>query len=142
VAVTSRHAIAFAAGALFALGLGISGLSDPAKVLAFLDVTGGAWDPALMFVMGAALAVHAPVIRAARGRSRPWRGERYDWPEASAIDRRLVAGAAIFGVGWGLSGYCPGPALVGAASLYPRTLVFIAGVIAGAVVARALVQKK
>ena len=133
-----KIAVAFAAGALFALGLGISGMSDPWNVLAFLDITGGAWNPALMFVMAAALAVHAPVVRVARGRPRPWRGERFDWPDASAIDRRLVAGAAIFGVGWGLSGYCPGPAVVGAASLYPRTLVFLAGVIAGMLLFRVL----
>ena len=137
-----RIPVAFAAGALFALGLGISGMSNPWNVLAFLDVTSGAWNPALMFVMCSALAMHAPLVRVARGRPRPWRGERFDWPGAGTIDRRLVAGAAIFGVGWGLSGYCPGPAVVGAASLYPRTMVFLAGVIAGAVTARVLAQKK
>jgi uncharacterized membrane protein YedE/YeeE len=139
-----RLGLAFGIGALFALGLGISGMTNPANVIGFLDMSGGAWDPALAFVMGAALAMHAPLVRAARGRPRPWRAEQFDWPPRAAIDARLVGGAAIFGVGWGLSGYCPGPALVGAASLYPRALVFIAALAIGAMIGRALAgdQKK
>jgi len=139
-----RIALAFGVGALFALGLGISGMTNPANVIGFLDLAGGAWNPSLAFVMGAALMMHAPLVRVARGRSRPWRAERFDWPTLSGIDARLVGGAAIFGVGWGLSGYCPGPALVGAASLYPRALVFVAALALGAMLGRAITgdQKK
>jgi uncharacterized protein len=139
-----RLIVAAGVGALFALGLGISGMANPANVLGFLDLTGGAWDPTLMFVMGAALIVHAPLVRIARGRPQPWRADRFDWPSRTGIDARLVGGAAVFGVGWGLSGYCPGPALVGAASLLPRTLVFVAALAVGAMIGRAIAgdQKK
>jgi uncharacterized membrane protein YedE/YeeE len=91
--------------------------------------------------MGGALLIHAPLVRIARGRPKPRFGDRFDWPTRSAIDVKLVAGAAVFGVGWGLSGYCPGPALVGAASLIPRTLVFVAALAVGAMIGGAI-QKK
>lgn len=127
-------------GALFALGLGISGMADPNNILGFLDVTSGAWNPALLFVMAGALLIHAPAVRIARGRSRPWRAGRFAWPQGRAIDARLVGGAAIFGVGWGLSGFCPGPAIVGVAALHPNTLVFVATLTIGAMIGRAVTR--
>jgi uncharacterized protein len=127
---------AAAAGALFALGLVISGMTDPAKVIGFLDV-GGAWDPALAFVMGAALAVYAPVAWLAKQRRHPVFDTRFHLPQDSRIDRRLLAGAAIFGVGWGLSGYCPGPALVSVTS-GTGALGFVAAMVLGMALARLL----
>jgi uncharacterized membrane protein YedE/YeeE len=101
--------VPFACGALFALGLALSGMTDPAKVVGFLDV-GGAWDPSLALVMLGAIAVYLPVYLVVR-RRRPELA-----PASGAIDARLVGGAALFGIGWGLVGYCPGPAIVSLAS--------------------------
>lgn len=105
-----RIASSFAAGLLFGLGLLVSGMADPAKVLAFLDVT-GRWDPSLAFVMAGAVAVSAAGYRAARRRGRPLLAPRLEIPTRRDLDPRLLAGAAVFGVGWGLVGLCPGPAL-------------------------------
>jgi len=130
-------ALAVVAGAVFAIGLAVAGMTVPAKVTGFLDV-GGAWDPTLALVMLGAIAVYAPVVRIARRRRRPLASQWFHWPTPRAIDARLVGGAAIFGVGWGLSGYCPGPALasigIGAAS----ALVFVAAMVAGIAVTRAV----
>src|SRR5262249_49147426 len=118
-----RTAVAVLAGALFAGGLVIAGVTEAAKVTGFLDI-GGAWDPSLPFVMAGAILVYAPIARFVRARRAPLYGDRYHWPSERAIDLRLVAGAVVFGVGWGLSGYCPGPALVGIAGGAPATVVF------------------
>ncbi len=107
--------LAALAGILFGLGLGISGMTQPTKVIAFLDV-GGAWDPSLACVMMSAIGVHFLGVRLAKKRGVPIFGDRFAWPPGADIDRPLLAGAAIFGVGWGLGGFCPGPALVSAAS--------------------------
>lgn len=128
--------LAAAAGALFALGLVIGGMTIPAKVTGFLDV-GGAWDPQLAFVMVAAIAVYAPALRWIRGR-RPLAAARFQWPTARAIDARLVGGAALFGIGWGLAGYCPGPALVALAGGGLPVLVFVAALVLGIALARRL----
>lgn len=130
-------ALAVLAGAVFAIGLAVSGMTVPAKVTGFLDV-GGAWDPTLALVMAGAIAVYAPVVRIVRRRRRPLASEQFHWPTPRAIDARLVGGAAIFGVGWGLSGYCPGPALTSIGSGAASALVFVAAMIAGIVVARAV----
>jgi uncharacterized protein len=118
--------VSFVVGVLFALGLGIAGMTQPAKVLAFLDVFGD-WDPSLAFVMGGAIAVYMPVFWAARGVLAP----RLHLPTRKDVDLRLVAGAAMFGVGWGLAGYCPGPALVSLATLGGSALAFGAAMFAG-----------
>ena len=97
-------------GLVFGAGLLISGMVQPAKVLGFLDVF-GAWDPSLLVVMVAALAVSIPGFRLANGRARPLRAANSFWPTRSDIDRPLVMGAALFGIGWGLVGLCPGPAI-------------------------------
>ena len=102
---------ALLAGLLFGAGLLVSGMNDPQRVLAFLDVAGH-WNPALAFTMGGAIAVAAPAFWLARRRGRSLSGEPIVIPAAKTIDRQLLAGSAIFGLGWGLSGVCPGPALL------------------------------
>lgn len=134
-----RHAVAVFAGALFALGLVIADMTSPARVIAFLDLRH--WDPTLAFVMGGAIAIYAPIAYWARDRSTPRFGGRFEWSQATAIDLRLVLGAAIFGVGWGLSGYCPGPALVAAGAAATPTLVFVGALIAGLAIARRLMRE-
>ena len=126
---------AIIAGAVFALGLAISGMTDPAKVTAFLDVTGG-WDPSLAFVMAAAIAVHPPLVRLGRQRRGPLCGTKFHGPAAHGLDARLVIGSAIFGVGWGLSGYCPGPALTSLVAGMTPLLVFVSAMLAGLLVTR------
>ena len=118
-----RLAVAAAAGAVFALGLALSGMTNPAKVIGFLDVT-GAWDPSLAFVMGGAIGAHVFVARWAMKAKAPLLGGDFDLPASQVVNGRLLGGAALFGVGWGASGYCPGPAIVGAASLAPTTCLF------------------
>jgi hypothetical protein len=129
--------IAALAGALFAIGLVLGGMTIPGKITAFLDV-GGAWDPTLVFVMVGAIAVYAPLLRAIRRRSSPLYDTRFHWPTARDIDARLVGGAALFGVGWGISGYCPGPALVSLTGGAPAALVFVAAMIGGIAIGRAV----
>jgi uncharacterized membrane protein YedE/YeeE len=132
-------ALAVIAGAVFALGLAIGGMTVPSKVTGFLDV-GGAWDPALALVMAGALLVYAPLLRIIRRRGRPLADEQFHWPAQRAIDARLIGGAAIFGVGWGLSGYCPGPALASLVGGASSAIVFVAAMIGGIAIARALVR--
>ncbi len=119
-----RSWIAFACGGVFAAGACISGMTRPAKVLGLLDL-GGAFDPSLLLVMASALAVHAIAWRVVARSGRPRYGTSYPGPAPLAIDRRLVAGAALFGVGWGIAGFCPGPAVVAIASGAASSLVFV-----------------
>ncbi len=122
--------LALFAGLLFGAGLALGGMTDPAVVLGFLDVA-GAWNPALAFVMGGALAVTFLGYRLAFRRARPWLAGRFDLPPLRAIDARLLGGAALFGVGWGLAGYCPGPALASLPALHAGTAVFVVAMLAG-----------
>jgi uncharacterized membrane protein YedE/YeeE len=122
--------LSLASGAVFGLGLCVSGMTRPEKVLGFLDV-GGAWDPTLLCVMGGAVAVHFWAYRWARRRSAPQLAERFVVPAGTPIDGRLAAGAALFGIGWGLSGYCPGPALVSLAGGGASVAVFVGTMLAG-----------
>jgi uncharacterized protein len=128
-------------GLIFGLGLIISGMSDPAKVQNFLDLF-GAWDPSLAFVMAGAIAVTFVGYRVAFGRGRPLLTDSFSLPTKTTIDPSLVGGAALFGVGWGLSGFCPGPAIVSLPLLATGTLVFVPAMLVGMVLARALQQKK
>lgn len=121
---------AFLAGLLFGAGLILSGMSNPAKVLAFLDV-GGTWDPSLLFVMVGAILVAALAFRFARTRVRPLFGSQIHVPGAGRIDVPLVLGSITFGVGWGLVGYCPGPALTALTVGGRSTLLFVAAMVAG-----------
>ncbi len=129
---------ALVAGVVFGLGLAISGMLNPAKVLAFLDLA-GAWDPTLAVVMAAGLGVNALAYRLTMRRAAPVLAETFQVPTRRDFDLRLVLGSAIFGVGWGIAGICPGPALAslgagqwGGAGLYePGILVFVAAMLAG-----------
>jgi uncharacterized membrane protein YedE/YeeE len=116
---------AFACGLIFGIGLIISGMANPEKVLGFLDVL-GPWDPSLIFVMGAALVVASIGFALTRRRGQPLFESIAHWPTATGIDGKLVAGAAMFGAGWGLVGLCPGPALVNLITLSPKLWVFVA----------------
>ena len=133
-----RLALAAVAGALFGAGLLLAGMTDPRKVLGFLDVTGawGAWDPSLAFVMIGAIGVHALAYIAVRRDARPLLSPRYHLPPTTPIDRQLLAGAAVFGIGWGLAGYCPGPALVAGATGGLTALVFLGAMLLGMVAER------
>ncbi|WP_428851772.1 DUF6691 family protein [Imbroritus primus] len=126
---------AFSAGLLFGLGLILSGMSNPAKVLGFLDLA-GRWDPSLALVMGGAVAVGSIAFALARRRGRTVLGGPIRLPEATQIDRRLVIGAVLFGMGWGVAGFCPGPAIVGAAAGYAKAWIFMAAMLAGMAVYR------
>jgi uncharacterized membrane protein YedE/YeeE len=128
---------AFIAGLLFGSGLILSGMSNPAKVLAFLDVA-GQWDPSLIFVMVGAILVAAIAFRVGGARARTvFRGTNH-MPGAARVDTRLVLGSVVFGVGWGLVGYCPGPALTSLAVGGWPTLLFVAAMIAGMTVFEAV----
>lgn len=121
---------AFAAGLLFGIGLIVSGMANPAKVLGFLDLA-GPWDPSLALVMAGAIAVGVGGFALAGRRERSLLGLPMQLPGRAAIDRRLAAGALLFGVGWGLAGFCPGPALVALGAGYGKAALFVAAMLAG-----------
>ncbi|MFY1830424.1 DUF6691 family protein [Myxococcus fulvus] len=128
------------AGLLFALGLGVGGMTDPAKVVGFLDVA-GAWDPSLAFVMAGALGSYALARGLILRRAAPVLADAFPGAPSASVDGRLVAGAVLFGVGWGLSGYCPGPALVVLPVGGLTVALFVVGMVAGMGVFRALVKQ-
>lgn len=136
-----RLAANFALGLVFGLGLVLSGMVDPAKVLNFLDVA-GTWDPSLAFVMMGAIAVTSVGYALVRRWGQPLLEPTFQFPKATDIDAKLLVGSALFGVGWGLGGLCPGPALTSLPLAATGTLVFVpamlAGVAAGTLVVRAL----
>ena len=117
-------------GVLFGLGLTLSGMSDPAKVLGFLNIT-GAWIPDLILVMGGAVVVTFILTPWVLRRKAPLRGPAFSLPNKQLLDRRLIGGAMLFGIGWGLSGYCPGPALVSLLYGYESTFIFCLAMFAG-----------
>jgi uncharacterized membrane protein YedE/YeeE len=121
---------AAASGLVFALGLGISGMTRPAKVVAFLDI-GGDWDPSLAFVMVGAIGVYALLYRLILRREAPALDSRFHLPSATGIDTRLVIGAVLFGMGWGLAGYCPGPAIASLVSLSQEVWIFVGSMALG-----------
>jgi uncharacterized protein len=122
--------ISFVAGVVFALGLGLGGMTQPAKVIGFLDFTGN-WDPSLAFVMMGAIAVYAILYRLIRHRPSPVFTSVFSVPRQKDIDLRLLGGAALFGFGWGIGGFCPGPALTSLASGSVIVVIFVAAMIAG-----------
>jgi uncharacterized membrane protein YedE/YeeE len=127
--MTMPSVAAFVSGLIFGIGLLVSGMAQPAKVLNFLDLA-GRWDPSLLFVMIGALIVVSLGYAFAR-RRRPLLADKTAAPSKTAIDRNLVTGAILFGVGWGLAGLCPGPALTDLATLHPGVLLFVAAMVAG-----------
>ena len=122
--------LVFGAGMLFAVGLALSGMTQPQKVIGFLDVTGD-WDPDLAFVMGGALLTYAPAFRWVTRRKSPVFASLFRIPTRRDITPSLVVGASLFGIGWGLSGLCPGPALASITTGAPMILVFLGAMIAG-----------
>ena len=132
---------AFLSGLLFALGLGLSGMTNPANVIGFLDVAGD-WDFRLAFVMGGAIAVHAALRPLIHKRERPLFAAKFPSFSLSRVDSKLLAGAALFGVGWGLGGYCPGPALTSLSSGAPQLLVFVPAMFAGMYLAQVLQARR
>lgn len=120
----------FVSGLVFGLGLMLSGMANPAKVLGFLDLA-GRWDPSLIFVMAGAIAVGLVSFTIARRRSASWLGLPIQLPSSHGITPRLVAGSALFGIGWGLAGFCPGPALVALGMGEGKAIVFVLAMLAG-----------
>ena len=127
---TSGYLTALASGFLFGLGLAVSHMVDPAKVLGFLDIAGN-WDPSLVFVMGGALLVTIVAFPQVLRRERPLNAASFATPAARPVDRRLVAGSALFGAGWGLVGLCPGPAIASLAFGRLESVVFLVAMVAG-----------
>lgn len=122
--------VALAAGLIFGAGLTISQMIDPAKVVGFLDLF-GQWDPSLALVMAGALAVTFLGYRLARSLGHPWLAPKFQMPTKRDLDARLLLGAVLFGIGWGLAGYCPGPAISGLALAELPTVIFVASMLAG-----------
>lgn len=135
-----RIMYALVAGALFGLGLAVSGMTNPDKVLNFLDLA-GRWDPSLALVVGGALAVSVPGYAWVRRRGRTVCGDALQLPPATRIDARLLAGSALFGIGWGIAGYCPGPALANLAHGATEAVAFVIALLAGSQLARFLPNK-
>lgn len=128
--MNSKTLVAFGTGALFSVGLAISGMTQPSKVVGFLDFFGD-WDPSLAFVMGGAVVVNALLFRLVARRKRPVLDTAFHLPSRSDLEWRLVAGGVLFGVGWGVAGYCPGPALTSLATGAVPALIFTAAMVAG-----------
>lgn len=126
----ARDLAALAAGVLFGAGLTVSRMIDPRKVQAFLDIAGN-WDPSLAFTLGGALLVTAVGYRLVLRRPAPWLDTGFRLPATRPVTRRLVAGAALFGIGWGLAGYCPGPAISAVAAGSAEPWIFVAAMVAG-----------
>jgi hypothetical protein len=133
--------IALASGLLFGVGLALAGMTNPAKVLGFLDIT-GQWDASLMLVLGGAVGVTALCFRRVLRNSTPVFDSRFHLPEKKQVDVKLVAGSVLFGIGWGISGYCPGPAITLLANPNHETLVFLPALFAGWILFACLDHKK
>jgi uncharacterized protein len=121
---------ALVAGLVFGIGLAVSQMISPAKVIGFLDIAGN-WDPSLALVMGGAVMVTSVGFAIARRRSHPLLAESFQWPTGTLIDARLIIGGALFGAGWGIAGYCPGPAIASIGFLQPGTLLFVGAMLTG-----------
>ena len=132
---------ALLSGLVFGLGLIVSGMANPAKVLGFLDLA-GEWDPSLALVMAGAIAVGFFAFVIAKNRTRSFIGAEMKLPTASAIDSRLLVGSALFGAGWGVAGFCPGPGLVALGMGEPKALVFVAAMLTGMVIFSWLEKRK
>jgi uncharacterized protein len=134
-----KSLFSFFCALIFGFGLAVSGMIDPAKVRGFLDVT-GAWDPSLAFVMGGALIVTSLGYAWLRARNVTFDGVRLAWPTAREIDGKLLIGSALFGIGWGIGGYCPGPAIGSLAFLNQDVLMFVLAMLAGMWITRHMVK--
>lgn len=132
--------VALLSGLVFGLGLILSGMGNPAKVQNFLDI-GGTWDPSLGLVMGGAIAVGLVAFTWAKRRKTSVLGEPMQLPTSMAVDRKLLTGAALFGAGWGLAGFCPGPAVMNLATLRVEVWLFVAAMLAGMVLQHAWAKR-
>lgn len=128
-----EKSLAFVSGLVFAAGLALAGMTKPSKVIGFFDFSRGleSWDPSLAFVMMGGMLVFTPVFRIITKRDRPWLSASFRLPTRTDIDRPLVLGAALFGLGWGIAGYCPGPALASAGSGSVSAIILVASMAAG-----------
>ena len=135
-----KYLVVLCSGLLFGFGLALSGMMDPRRVQGFLDVT-GTWDPTLAFVMGGALLVTVPASRYVLRLPMPLMALKFSIPKRGDIDKNLVLGAVLFGVGWGLAGLCPGPALAGLISLKTESLVFAGSLLVGMIFQRVTLSK-
>ena len=133
--------VAVVTGLLFGAGLAASGMTNPEKVQGFLDLT-GVWDPSLIFVMGGAVVVTLISFRFILKLSRPVFSEQFHMPSSTSIDTRLIIGAALFGIGWGLVGYCPGPALAAIAYLNSDVMIFLVAMFVGAFLGQELLKPR
>ncbi|MED5250685.1 MAG: DUF6691 family protein [Pseudomonadota bacterium] len=134
-----KTAAGYLAGLLFGLGLAISGMTDPARVLGFLDIA-GAWDPTLMFVLGAAVGTTFVGYRLVFARGTPLFSAKFQLPTKQELDAKLLGGAALFGVGWGLSGYCAGPAIASMGGLTLPLLALLAAMVLGWFIAQRIAR--
>ena len=135
------HALALLSGLVFGLGLILAGMTDPMKVKGFLDLA-GAWDPSLGLVMGGAILLGAVAFARAKGRSRSWSGTPMEIPATTTIDVRLVVGGLLFGIGWGVAGFCPGPAIVALGSGMGSAAIFVVAMLAGMVLHDKLLARR
>ncbi len=136
-----RLLISFTAGVIFAIGLVISGMTNPAKVIGFLDIFGN-WDYSLAFVMVGAIGVNLVSFSLIKKRGQAWCGDSLDLPKAKLVDSRLVMGSILFGLGWGILGICPGPGIVNLVTLHPVALSFVGSMIVGMLLYRFMLEKR
>ena len=136
-----KNFLTLISGLLFGFGLLLSGMADPAKVQNFLDLF-GTWDPSLAFVMGGAIAVTMPGFWLVIRRNRPFFNDVFHLPSRTDLDARLITGAAIFGVGWGLGGFCPGPAITALPLAAEGTLIFVATMLTGMAASKYVLQRR
>ncbi|WP_261843724.1 YeeE/YedE family protein [Aliamphritea ceti] len=126
----TEASLALFCGALFGAGLALSGMTDPANIIGFLDISGD-WNPQLVFVLAAAVGTSVAGFYGLQKRSKPVFAQQFHWPDAAYIDSRLVSGAVLFGIGWGLYGYCPGPALAALVYGQSHTVIFVVSMLVG-----------
>jgi uncharacterized membrane protein YedE/YeeE len=136
-----KNLLTLISGLLFGFGLLLSGMADPAKVQNFLDLF-GTWDPSLAFVMGGAIAVTMPGFWLVIRRNKPFFNDVFHLPSRTDLDARLITGAAIFGVGWGLGGFCPGPAITALPLAVEGTLIFVATMLTGMAASKYALQRR
>jgi uncharacterized membrane protein YedE/YeeE len=136
-----EYLASFASGLIFGGGLALAGMTRPDKVLGFLDIS-GAWDPSLLFVLGAAVSVTLAGFRFVLRRPQPLLADRFHLPLRDAVDLPMVAGATIFGIGWGIGGYCPGPAVAALAAPGPEAMIFLPAMLLGMALQRFIERRQ
>ncbi|MFN3320081.1 MAG: DUF6691 family protein [Allorhizobium sp.] len=138
----ARLAVALVAGAIFGFGLSLSGMVDPARVLGFLDIASGHWNPSLMFVLGGAVLIAVPGVMIQRRMEYPTLDRQFHLPAKTAIDAPLLFGSAVFGIGWGVAGFCPGPAISALATGSSPAILFVGAMATGMVLHDRLLARK